>query len=87
MYKEKETMEIYTGEREKELQRFLDEESRNGFLPVQINVPAVQNITLQVCCDRWAVITKETEPRASFLSRHPQLINALERCGASPAGR
>ena len=72
-------VEIYAEERQEALRRFLDDEAENGFLPVQIRIAAFRNITVQVCHDRWAIITKENAPRVSFLSRIPQMIDALER--------
>ena len=72
-------VEIYTEERQEALRRFLDDEAENGCLPVPIRIAAFRNITVQVCHDRWAIITKENAPCVSFLSRIPQMIDALER--------
>jgi len=80
-------MEIYTEKREDELQRFLNEEKRNGFQPAQIDIPAFRNIVAMACHGRWAIVSKETAPRVSFLSRHPKLIDALEQLGIPSVDR
>ena len=75
-------MDIFTGEREAELRDFLRREAEGGFQPVTLDMPAFRNVTVQVCHDRWAIVSKERGPRVDFVIRHPKLVDAIERFAA-----
>ena len=75
-------MDIFTQEREAEFREFLKQEAEHGFLPVPIDMPAFRNVTVQVCHDRWAIVSKERAPRVDFVIRHPKLVDAIERFAA-----
>ena len=75
-------MDIYTQEQEEAFRRFLREEAAEGFLPVPIDMPAFRNVGVQVCHDRWAIVTKDRPPRVEFVIRHPKLVDAIERFAA-----
>ena len=75
-------MDIYTEEQEAEFRSFLRQEAENGFLPVPIDMPAFRNVTVRVCHDRWAVVSKDRAPRVDFVIRHPKLLDAIERFAA-----
>lgn len=73
-------MDIYT--EEQDLEDFLDREAAHGCMPVQLDMPAFRNIRVQICHERWAIVTKERSPRVSFVIRHPKLVDAIERFAA-----
>jgi hypothetical protein len=45
-------------------------------------MPAFRNVTVQVCHDRWAIVSKDRAPRVDFVIRHPKLVDAIERFAA-----
>ncbi len=75
-------MEIYPEEREEDFRRFLQKESERGANPVALDMPAFRNVTVQVCHDRWAIVSKDRAPRVDFVIRHPKLVDAIERFAA-----
>ena len=75
-------MDIYPEERDEDFRSFLRAEAEAGRVPVTLDMPAFRNVTVQVCHDRWAVVTKDRAPRVSFVIRHPNLVDALERFAA-----
>ena len=75
-------MDIFTEEREPEFREFLRREAEEGFVPVPIDMPAFRNVNVQVCHDRWAIVSKDRAPRVDFVIRHPKLVDAIERFAA-----
>ncbi len=75
-------VDIYTQEQEEEFRGFLRSEAERGHYPTTCETPAFRNITVQVCHDCWAIVTKECEPQVSFVIRHPKLVDAIERFAA-----
>ena len=75
-------MEVYTAVRAGELEQFLKSEALQGHEPAALDMPAFRNITVRVCHDRWAVVSKERAPRIDFVIRHPKLVDAIERFAA-----
>ena len=75
-------MDIYTEEQAPDFERFLEEEAERGYAPVTVDMPAFQNVTVRVCHDRWAIVSKDHAPRIDFVIRHPRLVDAIERFAA-----
>ncbi len=75
-------MDVFTQEQEEGFRAFLRSEAEKGFYPAPIDMSAFRNVSVQVCHDRWAVISKERAPRVSFVIRHPKLVDAIERFAA-----
>ena len=75
-------MDIYMEDDEAAYWRFREEEAAQGFVPVRLDMPAFRNVTVQVCHDRWAVVSKDRSPRFAFVIRHPKLVDAIERFAA-----
>ena len=70
-------MDIFT--EEQQLDDFLEREAAHGNLPVLLDMPAFQNISVRLCHDQWVIVTKERAPSVSFVIRHPKLMDAIER--------
>ena len=75
-------VDIYPQEREEAFRAFLLSEADRGFYPVHVETPAFRNVTVQVCHDRWAIVSKDRPPQVSFVIRHPKLVDAIERFAA-----
>ena len=75
-------MEIYTAERAGELREFLRQEAAAGCRPVPIEMPAFRNVSVRVCHERWAIVSKDSDPRVDFVICHPRLVDAIERFAA-----
>lgn len=75
-------MDIYMEDNEPEYWRFREEEAAQGFVPTRLDMPAFRNVTVQVCHDRWAIVSKDRSPRFAFVIRHPKLVDAIERFAA-----
>lgn len=75
-------MDIYPEEREADFRRFLAEEAERGSVPAKIDMPAFRNVSVLVCRDHWAVVSKDSTPHVFFVIRHPKLVDAIERFAA-----
>lgn len=71
-------MDIYREDREAQFQAFLRTAADKGLAPQLLNTPAFQNITIRICHERWAAVSKEKAPHIHFVIRLPKLVSAIE---------
>ncbi|MGN1131743.1 MAG: hypothetical protein ACI4RL_02465 [Ruminococcus sp.] len=74
-------MEIYTRDKEKEFNSFLEKElegSEKADFVQNKATDTFNNIEILVKSGKWAIVTKEKAPKIHFVIRHPRLVNAIE---------
>ena len=75
-------MDIYTEEKQPQLQAFLEKEKNEEIYVQAQTQKTFQNIKITVCHGKWVMISKMKHPQIHFVIRHPRLMQAIENFNA-----